>query len=248
VQTRMAIQVYCSLDTDLHGVTVGDSVVLLSRSLMGEEVGTTAAPSPAPADPEARHSAEPKPASPAADPAHKKRSAFVLVGQVGAGVSTVATIVGLVLVFAPGLKPDPPAAEKGAVFSDIVVEAGVTRADYLRRLDRSPGGYTRQELRRRGAIVAFHVSITGHKGEDLPLRWGVYSAGDGAQVYREKATTLTPEAAVDEASSQVWTPLPPDRGPYYVLFQLFEEDELVTINQAKSASFPGLAGSGKANS
>ena len=199
---------------------------------MGEEVGTTAAPSPSPADPKARRSAERTP---------KKRSPFVLFGQLGAAVSTIATIVGLVLVFAPGLKPDPPAAEKGAAFSDITVDPNVTRADYLKRLDRGPGGYTPQQLRRRGAIVAFHLTITGHKGEDLPLRWGVYSAGDGSQVYREKATTLTPEAPVDEASSAIWTPLPRGRGPYYVLLQLFEEDALVAINQARSKSFPGLA-------
>ena len=199
---------------------------------MGEEVGTTAAPSPSPADAKARQSTQPAP---------KGRSPFKLFGQLGAAVSTIATIVGLVLVFAPGLKPDQPAPEKGAEFSDLTVDTNVTRADYLRRIDGSLSGYTDQQLRRRGVIVAFHVTITGHKGDDLPLRWGVYSADDGAQVYREKATTLTPEAGVDEASSQVWTPLPLSAGPYYVLLQLFEEDGLVAINQARSDRFPGLA-------
>ncbi len=203
---------------------------------MAEEVGATAAPSPSPTDPKARASAEP-------EPTRKKRSPFVLFGQLGAAVSTIATIAGLVLVFAPGLKPDAPAPEKGAAFSDVTVDKNVSLGDYLRRIDGSLSGYTDQQLRRRGAIVAFHVTITGHKGEDLPLRWGVYSADDGAQVYREKATTLTPEAAVDEASSQVWTPLPRGRGPYYVLLQLFEEDDLVTINQARSSTFPGLRNS-----
>lgn len=170
------------------------------------------------------------------------RSLFTLVVQIGGVVSAAAAAVGLVFLLAPGLKPDPPPTERGASFSKLTTEPNVSRADYLRRLDRARGSYRRDELRRPGVIIGFNVEITGHNRERLPLRWGVYRASDAHQLYREKATTLMPEARVDQASSQLWTPLPRGRGPFYVLLQLFEEDGLVAIDQARSATFTGRGG------
>ena len=116
----------------------------------------------------------------------------------------------------------------------------MTRLDYLRRLDRAVGDYTAAQLRRPGAVVSFNVEITGHKGENLPLRWGVYDAANGRQIYREKATTLKAEAPTDQASWQVWTPLPNARGQFYVLLELFEEDSRNAITHARSPVFGGL--------
>jgi hypothetical protein len=175
----------------------------------------------------------------------RRRLRFAHIVEIGGLVSAVAAVVGLVFVFAPGLKPDPPAPEKGADFTQVVAEPNVTREHYLRRLDQGPGDYSRGQLRTPGVIAAFNVSITGHRGEALPLRWGIYDAANGRQVYREKATTLRPEAANDEASMQVWAPLPRGGGLYYVLFQLFETDGTVVIDHARSPTFAGLVGSAR---
>jgi hypothetical protein len=69
----------------------------------------------------------------------------------------------------------------------------------------------------------------------------LYDARSGGQIHKDKATTLTPEAETDQASWQVWTPLPRKRGAYYVLLQLFEKDGLVPINHAQTPTFGRVA-------
>src|SRR5262245_46534328 len=78
-----------------------------------------------------------EPGSPPTSPAveRKRRSPLVLVGEIGGAISALAAVVGLVLVFAPGLKPDPPAAVKGAAFSGVTTDVNISRAGYLQRLD-----------------------------------------------------------------------------------------------------------------
>lgn len=169
----------------------------------------------------------------------KKRSVLVLAAEIGGVVSTLATVIGLVFVFAPNLKPEPPPLRKEAVFREIEVERNVSRAQYLQRIDRGLGSYAPRQLRESGVLVRFNVVMTGHEGDDLPLRWALYDERTGSQIHRDMATTLTPEAETDEASWQVWTPLPKRRGPYYVLLQLFEEDGIVPIDHARSTAFEG---------
>ena len=207
----------------------------------GESSGPAVPPSPAD---DSRPVTEPPPA-PESRPvsrehASEKRSLWTLVAQLTGVVSAIVALVGLVFVLVPGLKPEGPAASKGAAFADLTTDPVVTRLDYLRRLDRSMGDYTAAQLRRRGAVVSFNVVITGHKGESLPLRWGVYDAATGQQISREKATTLKAEAPTDQASWQVWTPLPKARGQFYVLLELFEEDGRNAITHARSPVFGGL--------
>ena len=170
-----------------------------------------------------------------------KRSGLRLAGEIAGVVSTLVGVVGLLFVLAPSLKPEPPPLRKEAFFTGLEVERNVTRAQYLQRLDRSVGSYVPKELRQPGVLVRFNVVMTGHKGDDLPLRWALYDARNGGQIHKDKATTLSPEAETDQASWQVWTPLPERGGSYYVLLQLFEEDGLVPINHAKTQPFAGVS-------
>lgn len=176
-----------------------------------------------------------------AQPPAKKRSALVLAGEIAGVVSTLVGVVGLFFVLAPSLKPEPPPPRREASFNGLEVERNVTRAQYLQRIDRGLGSYAPKQLQENGVLVRFNVVMTGHKGDDLPLRWALYDADSGGQIHKDMATTLTPEADTDQASWQVWTPLPKQRGPYYVLLQLFEEDGLVPINHAQTQAFGGVA-------
>ena len=152
----------------------------------GESSGPAVPPSPA-IEPGA--ATEPPPAPEArpvsVEPASEKRSVWSLVAQLTGVVSAVVALVGLVLVFAPGLKPDPPPVSKGAAFGEVTTDPIVTRLDYLRRLDRAVGDYTAAQLRRPGAVVSFNVQITGHKGENLPLRWACTTRRRAADLPRE---------------------------------------------------------------
>jgi hypothetical protein len=170
-----------------------------------------------------------------------KRSGRRLAGEVAGVVSTLVGVVGLLFVLAPSLKPEPPPLRREASFNGLEVERNVTRAQYLQRLDRGVGSYAPTQLQENGVHVRFNVVMTGHKGDDLPLRWALYDADSGGQIHKDIATTLTPEAETDQASWQVWTPLPERGGSYYVLLQLFEEDGLVPINHAKTHAFGGVA-------
>jgi hypothetical protein len=171
----------------------------------------------------------------------RQRSPVRLAGEITGIVSALATVVGLLFVLAPSLKPEPPPLRKEAFFREIEVERNVTRAQYLQRIDSGPGSYAPKQLREAGVLVRFNVVMTGHKGDELPLRWALYDARSGGQIHKDKATTLSPEADTDQASWQVWTPLPQKRGKYYVLLQLFEEDGLVPINHAQTQAFAGVA-------
>jgi hypothetical protein len=106
------------------------------------------------------------------------------VGQVAGVVSTVVAVVGLILVFVPGLKPDPPAAQKGAAFSELTIDPMVTRGEYLRRLDRGPGDYTREQLRERGVVVGSTSRSRATKART--------SRCGGASTTRRTATRSTP--------------------------------------------------------
>ena len=171
----------------------------------------------------------------------RKHSGLRLAGEIAGVVSTLVGVVGLLFVLAPSLKPSPPPLRKEAFFRGIEVERNVTRAQYLQRIDRGPGSYAPKQLQETGVLVRFNVVMTGHKGDDLPLRWALYDARKGGQIHKDVATTLSPEAETDQASWQVWTPLPERGGSYYVLLQLFEEDGLVPINHAKTQAFGGVA-------
>ena len=167
----------------------------------------------------------------------KGRSPLVLAAEIGGVVSTLAAIVGLVFTLAPSLQPEPPPPRKEAAFREIEVERNVTRGQYLQRVDQGPGSYAPRQLRESGVLVRFNVVMTGHKGDDLPLRWALYDARTGSQLHKDMATTLTPEAETDQASWQVWAPVPAKGGLYYVLLQLFEEDGHVPINHAQTEPF-----------
>ena len=171
----------------------------------------------------------------------RQRSPIRLAGEIAGVVSTLVAVVGLLFVLAPSLKPEPPPLRKEAFFRELEVVRNVTRAQYLQRIDRNQGSYAQKELRETGVLVRFNVVMTGHKGDELPLRWALYDARSGGQIHKDMATTLTPEAETDQASWQVWTPLPQKRGAYYVLLQLFEEDGVVPINHAQTQAFAGVA-------
>jgi len=79
-----------------------------------------------------------------------------------------------------------------------------------------------------GVVVNFTVEVEGYKGKRTPLRWSLFDAGTRARMPQEwlrdrEAIKFVPEASVDRASSEVWVPLPRERGRYYVRLELFDD-------------------------
>jgi hypothetical protein len=171
--------------------------------------------------------------------AKPKRSVGTIVTQIGAAASAVGAILGVVFVLVPSLKPDPPPALKRATIGDLTVERPITYEQYLERTDLPGGDYSPSYLKRPGVFVQFEVSIDGYQGVALPLRWSLYDAVGGGQVSESKSTTLTAEAPSDSAAWHIWAPLPRTKGSFFLLVQLFDPNQVVPLDRAQTAPFPG---------
>jgi hypothetical protein len=129
--------------------------------------------------------------------------ARALVGTVG----FAATVVGLVFVLWPSLKPDPPPAEQGATLSNAQVEPRMSFGEYLDRIQQSRAPYDRATLAGRGAFVEFDFAVRGYKNKHLPLGWQLLDARSGAQLGQSRAIRVTPRADRDAGAWNVWIPL-----------------------------------------
>ena len=154
-----------------------------------------------------------------------------------AAVGFVATLLGLVFVLFPALKPDEPAVKQGAMLSNATVEQ-LSFGQYLDRedLDRAP--YDASALGRRGIFVEFDFVIDGFKNKQLPLRWQLVDISDGEQLGKSRDTLIEPEAATDQGSVPVWVPLPRRRvRRAYVQLQLYEKADELPIGRLRTPPF-----------
>jgi hypothetical protein len=129
--------------------------------------------------------------------------ARAIVGAVG----FAATVIGLVFVLWPSLKPEPPPADQGATLSNAQVEPGMTFGAYLDRIGQSRGSLDRATLAQRGAFVEFDFAVRGYKDKHLPLGWQLLDARSGAQLGADRKLRVTPHADRDSGAWNVWIPL-----------------------------------------
>jgi hypothetical protein len=168
------------------------------------------------------------------------RSVARVVAQIGGAASAVAAILGIVFLLQPDLAPKGSPTEKSARLGALKVDQPVTYRQYLQRTNLSGGDYGEAYLRRPGVFVQFDVEIVGYEGAQLPLRWSLYDAEGGQQVGESEATTLRAEAPRDRATWHIWAPLPRRRGPFFLLIQIFEKDDIVPLDRVETEKFPGV--------
>jgi hypothetical protein len=130
-----------------------------------------------------------------------------VVRGIAGAVGFVATVIGLVFVLWPSLKPEPPPADQGATLANAQVEPGMTFGAYLDRIEQSRKPYDRATLDERGAFVEFDFVVRGWKDKHLPLGWQLLDARTGAQLDRSRALRVTPRADRDAGAWNVWIPL-----------------------------------------
>jgi hypothetical protein len=106
--------------------------------------------------------------------------------------------------------------------SDLRVDAEATFGKYLARVDQPATGYTERQLQRRGALLDFRVQIEGFRGKTLLLKWELFDQG-GTQINESKAIRITPTNETNEATWQLWVPLPRDQGRYVAFVELIEQ-------------------------
>jgi hypothetical protein len=162
----------------------------------------------------------------------------VVRGVVGA-VGFTATLVGLIFVLWPSLKPEPPPADRGATLSNAQVEPGMTFGEYLDRIGQSRRPYNRPELAQHGAYVEFDFVVRGYNHKPLPLGWQLLDARSGVQLSAERALRVTPRADRDAGSWNVWIPLKRAARRMYAQIALYNSAG-VPIGRVRSPVFRGV--------
>jgi len=137
-------------------------------------------------------------------------------------VAIVGSVVGLVFVFRPGWKPEAPVDVGKADVTNVRVNQPVTFRRYLQHLQLPPGNMSKEQLDRPGALITFHVQISGFKGKALPLRWELNDKGTGRLVSEDDAVSIVPSTNDEGRAWFVWVPTPVRPRLYYVTVTIYQ--------------------------
>ena len=178
--------------------------------------------------------------SPAGD-----RGAGALLKLIAAVVTVSSSVVALLFLLWPQLRPEEPPKEGTATLSQLTLEPNVTRAYFLTRIGEGMASYTNAELARRGAFLDFHMEISGFKGDRLPLRWRLYDASNGKPISQETGLTITPDRTKVAGNQQFFVPFPKERGEFFVVVELVlkREHSVQQLDNLRTDTFPGLGAS-----
>lgn len=150
------------------------------------------------------------------------RSIATIYKVLAAFLGLASSATALVFTFAPDWVPTRDASSQSATLSDLRVDGAATFGKYLARIDQPATGYSDEQLRRRGALLDFRVRVEGFDGKTLLLKWELFDEA-GTQVSESKAIRITPTSEANEATWQLWVPLPRDDGRYVAFVELIEQ-------------------------
>jgi len=204
------------------------------HSPSASELGT-AAPTTTPAPP---------PSTPlGSDAAAAGRSLKKAYKAIVGAVAFISTVVGLIFLFDPNLRPSGDAPTQLATLSQLHVDDHATFANYLARIDQSPNGYTAQQLARLGALLDFRVRVEGFKDKTLLLKWELFDNQTGKQRGESKAIRIRPTNATNEATWQFWIPLPHNHRRYHATVALLQDKKTYQLDLAslQTGTLRGLA-------
>lgn len=183
----------------------------------------------------------------------RKRNPLVYVGQATGVVALVASVVGLLFVFKPGWKPEPPPDVGTLRIVDSSVRQPVTFGRYLERVRLPPLGVTRAFRQRQGLLIEFDYEAEGFRGKRLPIQWELVDAttndrvGDGEDdASGNDAVAITPSTNHEAAKWFVWVPAPAAGRRYYVTVTIYRprQGEVdVPLADFETAEFSGSAAS-----
>jgi hypothetical protein len=154
----------------------------------------------------------------------EERSIWTVVGRASAVVGLLGGVAGLLFLLVPELQPKPDPPVRKASFAELQVEPGLTRRQYLQRVDLDPGGLDAKTLAQRGAFLEFDVQATGYRGKPLALKLELVNAS-GDEVGQEQSTTIRPAADEDAIAWQAFLVYPPAaKGSFVARMELFDPD------------------------
>ena len=144
------------------------------------------------------------------------------VKTIGGLAGAIATVLALVFLLLPNLRPEPTRDEGSATFEKPTLEQPVTFGQYLRRVELPQTGYTAEKLQQPGVIAAVQLMIKGYRGQRLPLRWYVLDEGTHDIVDEQsKRYTFEPDRNVTPLTWPFWVALPETPGPFKIVFEIY---------------------------
>jgi hypothetical protein len=168
-----------------------------------------------------------------------RRGPVEVAKAIGAAVSFVATVTGLVFVLWPTLKPEEPPVTKGATLTNVTLDR-ISFRQYLERIPLSSTAYRDAQLERPGALVGFNFKINGYRRKHLPLVWRLVDARTGDQLAQSRDLFLTPEANEDRNSWSIWVAVPRGRQRrFFVEIELRGERGNVPLGRVRTDRFEG---------
>jgi hypothetical protein len=159
-------------------------------------------------------------------------------------VALIVAVAGLIFLFEPGCKPQPPPDEIKGTLSDSTV----SRASYKRFLQRQhlpiPPDLSDEYLARVGAMVEFHYEIVGLAGKRLAMTWELSDAATNELVSEEaSAYDLTPSTNLDAGDWAIWVPGTKPGRSYYVTVTVFKpEGPPYALASVDTEVFEGIPG------
>ena len=162
----------------------------------------------------------------------KRRNPLAYVGQAAAVVGLVGGVVGLLFIFQPGWKPQPPPDVGTLKIVDSSVRQPVTFGRYLERVRLPPLGVTKEFRERRGLLIEFDYEAAGFRGQRLPIQWELVDAKTNDRVVVDAAAgddsggndavAITPSTNNEAAKWFVWLPAPEAARTYYVTVTIYQ--------------------------
>jgi hypothetical protein len=172
-------------------------------------------------------------------PAAAPRPLAVRIARaVAALVAFVGSVLGIVFVLWPSLKPEPPSPTRSVTLSALGFEPHVTFGAYLRRIHQDPGGLEDAVLDERGALVSFHFVIVGYKKRSLPLTWQLIDATGGDVLEENRDIKLKADVTKDGADWAAWVPLPRGhRRRVFIEVILYEPRGIMAMRTLRTKTF-----------
>lgn len=176
----------------------------------------------------------------------KKRNPLVHVGQAAAVVGLIGGVVGLLFIFKPGWKPQPPPDVGTLKIVESSIRQPVTFGRYLERVRLPALGVTKSYRQRRGLLIEFDYQAAGFRGKRLPIQWELVDAKTNDRVRGDDAVGITPSTNNEAAKWFVWVAAPRAGRTYYVTVTLYQPrkgDVDVPLADFDTPEFTGSASS-----
>jgi hypothetical protein len=171
--------------------------------------------------------------------ASRRPLALRLAKAMAALVGFVGSLLAIIFLLWPSLKPEAPSPTRHVALSGLKLERPVTFGAYLKRIRQPPGGLEDAVLNERGALVSFDFVIEGYKNRPLPLTWQLIDARDGTVVDENPDIRLEPEVTKDSGTWRTWVPLSKrKRRRVFVLIELFQPRGVIALKTLRTRTFP----------